>query len=123
MLKDTIGDNRYTPVAKGTTITLRVSINDYNYNAPNGEYISFYAKVDSEGRYSFDIPSTNNGITVSLIGGGFEHDYQDFMKVDEVWLPNGIKPSYYQTKTTTVYDVIIDGYYVNNIKYTRYDLK
>jgi len=66
-LSDT--DEEFAP--SGTKIYLKVSLQEFNPNAPQGEFKTYSTTVGSDGTYSFSLPSNDNGIDFTIIPEDF----------------------------------------------------
>lgn len=62
-------DEEFAP--SGTKIYLQVSLREYNPNAPLGEFKTYSTTVGSDGKYTFNLPSNENGINFTLIPEDF----------------------------------------------------
>ncbi len=59
----------YAPT--GTTIFIQVELQQYNPHAPNGEFKTYSTTVGSDGTYSFNLPSNDNGVNFTIIPESF----------------------------------------------------
>lgn len=86
-------------VAEGTEIHFRVSKNEYNPTIPSDQMIKFSTKVNSNGRYSIDIPTTDEGINIEISFDEFASNKITW-RHDSIVTINGVLTDYYSFYTS-----------------------
>lgn len=68
--------DEYAPA--GTKIYVKVSLDEYNPDAPSDQYKVYTATVGSNGEYTFTIPSTSKGVNFTIFGEDFRTSQVQF---------------------------------------------
>lgn len=61
--------NEFAP--QGVKIFIQVSLQEYNPNSPAGEFKTYSTTVNADGKYSFSLPSNDNGVNFTIIPDQF----------------------------------------------------
>lgn len=97
-------DEEYAPA--GTKIYLQVSLQEFNPNAPAGEFKTYSTTVGSDGMYSFSLPSNDNGVDFTIIPEDFRYNQiqWDTTSVDVIFSANSHEGTVISNQTY-IYDI------------------
>ncbi len=66
----------YAP--SGTKVFIKVSLQEYNPNAQAGEFKVYTTTVGTDGKYSFNLPSNDNGVNFTIYAEDFRYNQIQF---------------------------------------------
>jgi len=72
---------------EGTKLLFKIAKTELNPEAPAGEYMITEVTVNASGSYSVSLPTTDAGVTVTIIPNDFTYDKTmwDWNNDDQVW--------------------------------------
>ena len=83
-------------VPEGTEIHFRVSKNEYNPSIPADQMVRFSTTVNANGRYSINIPTTDEGVNVEISFDEFASNKITW-RHDSIVNINGVPTDYYSS--------------------------
>lgn len=118
---DINGTDKIESAPEGTKLIVKVALNQYNNNAPEGKFITFQTEVGSAGRYSIDVPANENGVDISIEGVEFEYNFEAYSLVDTNWVKIEPELRYYSTDKQE-FSILAGSNYEKSFEFTGTEL-